>query len=135
MPDRSGRSDLGWPSFRTDLRGHIDRGVVEAGRRAAIPKGRELFITDDAGGTKSYRSHVWKHQLQRVADKPDLVIHVSHFPPGANKWNKVPALLEDVGSVYERLRWQLVRHDLRQFHFQIRVLPILPSLGWRLLLQ
>lgn len=53
------------------------------------PKARELFITADAGGSNSYRSHVWKHQLQRIADKLGLVIHVSHFPPGTSKWNKV----------------------------------------------
>jgi hypothetical protein len=53
------------------------------------PEARELFITADAGGSNSYRSHVWKHQLQRVADKLDISIHVSHFPPGTSKWNKV----------------------------------------------
>jgi hypothetical protein len=53
------------------------------------PNARELFITADAGGSNSYRSHVWKHQLQRVADKLNLAIHVSHFPPGTSKWNKV----------------------------------------------
>jgi hypothetical protein len=50
---------------------------------------REIFITADAGGSNSCRSHVWKQQLQRVADKLDLAIHVSHFPPGTSKWNKV----------------------------------------------
>ncbi|HEY6613515.1 MAG TPA: ISAzo13 family transposase, partial [Vicinamibacterales bacterium] len=50
---------------------------------------RELFITADAGGSNSSRSHVWKQQLQRVADALDLVIHVSHFPPGTSKWNKI----------------------------------------------
>lgn len=53
------------------------------------PDAREIFITADAGGSNSYRSHVWKHQLQRVADKLDMSIHVSHFPPGTSKWNKV----------------------------------------------
>jgi hypothetical protein len=53
------------------------------------PKAREIFITADAGGSNSYRSHVWKHQLQRVADKLDMSICVSHFPPGTSKWNKV----------------------------------------------
>jgi hypothetical protein len=53
------------------------------------PKARELFITADAGGSNSYRSHVWKHQLQRLADKHRLTVHVSHFPPGTSKWNKV----------------------------------------------
>jgi hypothetical protein len=50
---------------------------------------RELFITADAGGSNSYRSRVWKYELQRFADKHDLLIHVSHFPPGTSKWNKV----------------------------------------------
>ncbi len=53
------------------------------------PKARDLFITADAGGSNSYRSHVWKYELQRLADKHDLSIHVSHFPPGTSKWNKV----------------------------------------------
>ncbi len=53
------------------------------------PKAREIFITADAGGSNSYRSHVWKQQLQRVADKLDVAIRVSHFPPGTSKWNKV----------------------------------------------
>jgi hypothetical protein len=53
------------------------------------PDARELFITADAGGSNGYRSHVWKHQLQQLADKLDLSIHVSHFPPGTSKWNKI----------------------------------------------
>ena len=50
---------------------------------------REIFITADAGGSNGYRSHVWKYELQRMADKLGLVIHVCHFPPGTSKWNKV----------------------------------------------
>ena len=53
------------------------------------PNAREIFITADAGGSNSYRSHVWKQQLQRVADELQMAIHVSHFPPGTSKWNKV----------------------------------------------
>ena len=53
------------------------------------PGAREIFITADAGGSNGYRSHVWKHQLQRIADTLDLSIRVSHFPPGTSKWNKI----------------------------------------------
>ena len=53
------------------------------------PGARELFITADAGGSNGYRSRVWKAELQRLADKTSLTIHVSHFPPGTSKWNKV----------------------------------------------
>jgi len=53
------------------------------------PKAREIFITADAGGSNGYRLHVWKAELQRLADKLRLSIHVSHFPPGTSKWNKI----------------------------------------------
>jgi hypothetical protein len=53
------------------------------------PNAREVFITADAGGSNGYRSHVWKQQLQRIADKLNIAIRVSHFPPGTSKWNKV----------------------------------------------
>jgi len=53
------------------------------------PKARALFITADAGGSNGYRLHVWKAELQRLADKLGISIHVSHFPPGTSKWNKI----------------------------------------------
>jgi len=49
----------------------------------------DLFITADAGGSNGYRSRVWKAELQRLADKLGRSIHVSHFPPGTSKWNKI----------------------------------------------
>jgi hypothetical protein len=53
------------------------------------PDARELFITADAGGSNGYRSRVWKVELQRLADELGISIHVSHFPPGTSKWNKI----------------------------------------------
>ena len=53
------------------------------------PGATSLFITADAGGSNSSRSHVWKAELQRFADKHGLAVHVSHFPPGTSKWNKI----------------------------------------------
>jgi hypothetical protein len=53
------------------------------------PGARELFITADAGGSNGYRLHGWKAELQRLADKLGMTIHVSHFPPGTSKWNKI----------------------------------------------
>jgi len=57
--------------------------------QSRYPNARELYITADAGGSNSARSHVWKQQLQRIADTLKIAIHVSHFPPGTSKWNKV----------------------------------------------
>jgi hypothetical protein len=53
------------------------------------PDAREIFITADAGGSNGYRARVWKHELQRLADKLGIAIRVSHFPPGTSKWNKI----------------------------------------------
>ncbi len=53
------------------------------------PDARELFVTADAGGSNGHRSRVWKAELQRLADVTGLAIHVSHFPPGTSKWNKI----------------------------------------------
>jgi hypothetical protein len=57
--------------------------------RRAYPQATALYITADAGGSNGYRSRTWKHGLQRLADDLDLPIHVSHFPPGTSKWNKI----------------------------------------------
>jgi hypothetical protein len=57
--------------------------------RAAYPQAPALLITADAGGSNGYRSRVWKQELQRLADDLRLRIHVSHFPPGTSKWNKI----------------------------------------------
>jgi hypothetical protein len=57
--------------------------------RAAYPQATALLITADAGGSNGYRSRTWKQELQRLADDLHLPIHVSHFPPGTSKWNKI----------------------------------------------
>jgi hypothetical protein len=56
---------------------------------ARYPDARELFITADAGGSNSYRIRLWKREIQQLANELRLVIHVSHFPPGTSKWNKI----------------------------------------------
>ena len=40
----------------------------------------------DAGKNKSIR---WKYELALLAEETGLEIHVSHFPPGTSKWNKI----------------------------------------------
>ena len=57
--------------------------------RAAYPHATALLITADAGGSNGYRSRTWKQELQGLADDLRLPIHVSHFPPGTSKWNKI----------------------------------------------
>lgn len=49
----------------------------------------KIMITADGGGSNSVRGRLWKKELQRLADYLQLEIHVSHFPPGTSKWNKI----------------------------------------------
>ena len=66
----------------------IRRWWKAMGKRA-YPKGEELLITADAGGSNGYRSRAWKHELQKFADETNVRVCVSHFPPGTSKWNKI----------------------------------------------
>jgi hypothetical protein len=53
------------------------------------PDTREIYITADAGGSNGHRARLWKAELQRLSDELNIAIHVSHFPPGTSKWNKI----------------------------------------------
>ena len=52
-------------------------------------KAKEIFITADCGGSNGNRTKLWKKELQQLADEIKMTIHVSHFPPGTSKWNKI----------------------------------------------
>jgi hypothetical protein len=54
-----------------------------------FPRAQQLFITADGGGSNSSRARLWKVALQKLADDIELMLTVSHFPPGTSKWNKV----------------------------------------------
>jgi transposase len=53
------------------------------------PDAVKLYINSDNGGSNGSRNRLWKKQLQQMADITGLEIHVSHFPPGTSKWNKI----------------------------------------------
>src|SRR5450631_1784237 len=48
-----------------------------------------LTITADGGGSNSSRTHLWKTELQKLANELAISIRVCHFPPGTSKWNKI----------------------------------------------
>ena len=52
-------------------------------------KANKLLIAADCGGSNSYRSKLWKLELQKLANELKMDVHVSHFPPGTSKWNKI----------------------------------------------
>jgi hypothetical protein len=57
--------------------------------KRAYPEATDLYITADAGGSNGPRLRLWKRELQRFADEQHLSVHVSHYPPGTSKWNKI----------------------------------------------
>jgi hypothetical protein len=48
-----------------------------------------LYMTADGGGSHGSRVRLWKAELQPFANEIGKAIHVSHFPPGTSKWNKI----------------------------------------------
>ena len=50
---------------------------------------KKIYINCDGGGSNGSRCRLWKYELALFAEKNGLEIHVSHFPPGTSKWNKV----------------------------------------------
>lgn len=54
-----------------------------------FPNAKRLYITCDSGGSNGCRIWLWKHYVQELANETQMEIHVSHFPPGTSKWNKV----------------------------------------------
>ncbi len=53
------------------------------------PNSRRVVITADSRGSNGSRVRAWKTELQRLADATGLEFHVSHFPLGTSKWNKI----------------------------------------------
>lgn len=56
---------------------------------ASYPDASEIYINADGGGSNGSRVRLWKTELQEFANETGKVIHVSHFPPGTSKWNKI----------------------------------------------
>lgn len=54
-----------------------------------FPHAKRIYINADGGGSNRPRGLQWKYELQEVADVTGLEIHMSHFPPGTSKWNKI----------------------------------------------
>jgi hypothetical protein len=60
-----------------------------AAGRSRYPEAKRLLIQADGGGANDSRKWAWKVALQRLADELQLIITVTHYPPGASKWNRI----------------------------------------------
>ena len=79
--------------------------------RPSYPQADRLLICADGGGSNSYRTRLWKVELQRLADAAGLAVTVCHLPPGASKWNKIEHRL----FAHISLNWRgrpLVSHEV-----------------------
>lgn len=56
---------------------------------ASYKNATEIYINADGGGSNGSRVKLWKIELQKFANEINKIIHVSHFPPGTSKWNKI----------------------------------------------
>ena len=54
-----------------------------------FPNAKKIYITCDNGGSNGGRIWLFKYYLQELSNETGLEIHVSHFPPGTSKWNKI----------------------------------------------
>jgi hypothetical protein len=57
--------------------------------KGTYPAATKIYITCDGGGSNGARARLWKLCLQEFSDTTALEAHVSHFPPGTSKWNKI----------------------------------------------
>lgn len=74
------------PSFSVDC---IETWWKSEGEKH-YPDRDKLLILADSGGSNSYRSRVWKYQLQKqLCNKHGLSVHICHYPPGSSKWNPI----------------------------------------------
>ena len=66
----------------------ISRWWLTVGKNT-YPNAPRLYINCDGGGSNGVRTRLFKLQLQEFANQSGLKVHVSHFPPGTSKWNKI----------------------------------------------
>lgn len=66
----------------------IRRWILEVGY-ARYDAFTELLIQADSGGANACNSWLWKVGLQELADEFQIAITVTHYPPGASKWNLI----------------------------------------------
>jgi hypothetical protein len=52
-------------------------------------KADEILIFCDAGGANSYRHHIFKVELQKLANAINMKLKIVHYPPYTSKWNPI----------------------------------------------
>lgn len=50
---------------------------------------QNILVFCDAGGANSYRHHIFKDRLLKLADELGMSFIICHYPPYASKWNPI----------------------------------------------
>ena len=53
------------------------------------PNAKRILMLFDAGGANSYRHHLFKSELQRLANGMGIDIFIKHYPSYTTKWNPI----------------------------------------------
>jgi hypothetical protein len=103
----------------------IRRWWKQVGRHRYEGKKR-LLIEVDSGGANDHRKWEWKIALQGLADAVGLIIAVTHYPPGASKWNPIDHRMfslisanwagEPLSSYETMLKYIRATHSDKGFH-------------------
>lgn len=57
--------------------------------RTAYPQATSILLLCDGGGSNAARRHVFKYQLEQLADRINCEIRVAHYPPYCSKYNPI----------------------------------------------
>src|SRR5436190_8222128 len=112
---------------------NVERDVVGKGFHRTVLRclaanchGNHLLIEVDSGGANDHRKWEWKIALQRLADEFGLIVAVTHYPPGASKWNPIDNRMfslisanwagEPLSSYETILKYIRTTHSQKGFH-------------------
>ena len=57
--------------------------------KKTYPDAKRILMLFDAGGANSYRHHLFKSELKRLANVMGIEIFIKHYPSYASKWNPI----------------------------------------------
>ena len=68
-----------------------DLAAILAGSNGSqqYPQTTSLLILCDGGGSNSSRHHLFKYDLQQLADELGIEIRIAHYPPYCSKYNLI----------------------------------------------
>ena len=61
----------------------------QADGQVAYPQAKSLLLLCDGGGSNSASHHIFKEDLQQLAERLGLEIRVAHYPPYTSKYNPI----------------------------------------------